>query len=84
MRSGFTKKQPSILQTDRRRQIEMAVLELEAGATAEDIKMQFRILCKRGHPDAPNVGHRAAPYHGLQEMRAAKDWLIKDLEGIHG
>ena len=82
MKSGFTKKQPTILQTDRRRQIELSVLQLEAGATGEEINTQFRLLAKQGHPDTSCVGHQAQHNVSLQNLREAKDWLLKDLEGV--
>ena len=84
MKNGFIKKQPSILQTDRRRQVELKALQLQPGATAEEIRAQFHVLVKQGHPDTSNMGHTAQRTPSLQNLREAKDWLLKDLEGVNG
>ena len=70
------------MQTDRRRQIELSILQLQGGADADEITTQFRMLCKQGHPDTANVDHPIQHNASLNELRAAKDWLIKDLESV--
>lgn len=79
---GFTGKRRSPLAHERELQRARATLFLPVEHTEEDIRSSFSQHVKAAHPDTFNV----APLHdySLDDLRKAKDILLKEMESDNG
>ena len=80
--AGFTQKKDTELQTARKVQKARKILLLPAGElTIVDVKTAWAAIVKGAHPDVaqpdPAVVQMTA---GFNELRQAKDYLVKHLE----
>jgi len=57
----------------------LAILELRAGCTREQLSAAYRRLCKRYHPDRHRPERAAAANELLAEINAAHDYLRRRL-----
>ena len=83
MMTGFIKKPPSELQLRRQRHKAACVLGFERGETydAAKVRTRFAELVKQAHPDS-NGGQPVV--EGLDDIRKAKDLLLRHLEKDNG
>jgi hypothetical protein len=76
----YTQKEPSDLAKRRKVQKAMQVLNFDTGTafTVEQVKARFVSYVKATHPDSN--GGKTLPGPTIQQMREAKDTLLKHLE----
>lgn len=81
--TGFTEQKPGELQLQRMRQRALRDLGFDEGATVTvaDVKEQFRMMVKQGHPDTATIDHGlSGVVPMMQDLRDAKDALLTVLE----
>lgn len=80
--AGFTKeKQESPLAAERRRHKAEKVLGIQRGETydAGKVRQRYTSIVKAHHPDASGQHTEFVPEHSLDDLRKAKDELLKQL-----
>ncbi len=85
--AGFTRKEDSELSVQRKKEKALRVLAFDRldRPNKDDIMQRYRSFVKAWHPDSLDalkeaVEHR--PAHTLDELRQAKDFLVKYLEEL--
>lgn len=79
--AGFVKSKPSAASQERAKQKALQTLSLPRGASAEQIREQFKLLVHANHPD----GQQAPDYGGqltLEKLIWAKKILLEELKDV--
>ena len=85
--AGFTVKKESPLQVLRKVQKASNMLGLGPGnPTADEVREHYRLMVKAMHPDSSemNMPTEFHPMYTIEELRQAKDYIVKYLEDQDG
>lgn len=80
--TGFTRKIDTVLQAQRKRQKALTTMGLGRNETptVAELKEHYVLLVQSLHPDSPARVKGLTANVTLEEIRQAKDYLIKDLK----